>query len=155
MSKVKRKKTGSALLLIFFIGVGLAMSMASCSASSSMEDAAINTFGGKTKSIAWQDDKYEWEKRYLSHEVAEKQCMEGRFGPGWIQVVVSFEWRRKEFTSDAWTEWNKGYALYLVEIHEYQAPVVVKKIDVFDNVTPVPLSISPPAPFECFPYTQQ
>ena len=150
MSEQILKKTGNILLAIVILAFLFVIFTGSRWVSSAMQDTAIKAFGSKTRVIVWQDEKYDWEKHYLSHEVTDNECMEGNFGPGWIQVIISFEWRRKEFTSDTWAEWNRGYALYLVEIHELQAPVVVEKHEVFDNIKPNPIPRSPPAPFECF-----
>lgn len=144
------KKLGTYLAAIVILGILFWVFTAPRRVTSTMQDTAIKSFGSKTSVIVWQDEKYDWEKRYLSHEITDNQCMEGAFGPGWIQVIVSFEWRRKEFANDTWKDWNRGYALYLVEIHEYKAPVVVEKIEVFDNRKPNPIPKSPPAPFECF-----
>jgi hypothetical protein len=151
MSKDVLKTIGTILLTIILLGFLFLMLTAPRWVSSIMQDTAIKAFGSKTSVIAWQDEKYDLEKRYLSHEVTDNKCMEGSFGPGWIQVIISFEWRRKEFTGDIWTEWNRGYALYLVEIHEYQAPIVVKKVEVFDNVKPPSIPKFPLGQYECFP----
>ncbi len=151
MSVQVLKKNGTVLLTIILLGLLFLFFTAPRWVSSTMQDTAIKAFGSQTSVITWQDEKYLWEKRYLSHDLTDNKCMEGAFGPGWIQVIVSFEWRRIEFSSDTWTEWNRGYALYLVEIHEFQAPFVAKKVEVFDNVRPNPIPIFPSAPFECFP----